>query len=363
MIPVLVIVLLLPLVTAQSCKGRCDDPYDPNEVCQCNSSCSSHHDCCPDYIHQCSNSCQGRCDDPFDPSFPCQCNSGCSSHQDCCEDYTNQCPTNGLSDQDLLYLSSMLLSQDTDSAQSDFLISPQCTTSPGSPTDCSPAPLFSCVSQSLLEKPVYVKLRRLYDNYIQNPGIAEDHTEEEQEEERDFLEEVMDSKVMTTTYNFLASRGAFLGSWVEWTRYCYDSWFGQYSRSHSGHPGSSGFEHVFLGEVKGDQVSGLHNWFRLYMLEMEGNMEYLGYWEHVTWDGGQGLSFTYTWDGHQKDFGTAFFGTSPTLELALYTTCLLTRPDSKCHVNLGGQDVFIQTWRFTVGSQVFVGSSYPDWHL
>merc|ERR1719167_384297 len=107
MIFCLVTVLLLPLVTAQSCKGRC----------------------------------------------------------------------HGLSDEDLLYLSSLLLSQDTDSAQGEYLISPQCTTRPGSPTDCSSAPLFSFVSPSLLEKPIYVKLRKLYDNYIQNPGIAEDHTE------------------------------------------------------------------------------------------------------------------------------------------------------------------------------------------
>ena len=72
-----------------------------------------------------------------------------------------------------------------------------------------------------------------------------------------------------------------------------------------------------------------------------------------------------------------FLATSPELEMALYTTCLMTRlvmplvktcltillcrPDAKCHVTLAGTDVYIQTWRTTVGDNVFVGSSYPDW--
>ena len=44
-------------------------------------------------------------------------------------------------------------------------------------------------------------------------------------------------------------------------------------------------------------------------------------------------------------------------------TVLMCRPDAKCHVTLAGTDVYIQTWKETVGDNVFVGSSYPDWAL
>ena len=43
--------------------------------------------------------------------------------------------------------------------------------------------------------------------------------------------------------------------------------------------GSSGFEHVFIGEIKNGAVGGFHNWFHWYYLEKKGELNYLGYWE------------------------------------------------------------------------------------
>jgi len=354
---------------AQSCQGRCDDPFDPNETCQCNTACSSHNDCCSDYGEIClgnSNSCKGRCDDGYDPSLACQCNTQCSSHHNCCPDYNQECQgQGGLTDQDLLELGDLLLSLDKDNVWGQYQLNLQCKTSVGNPKDCSPEPLFTFVDPAVLEIPVFKKLSALYDNYHKNSETHEDHTEQEQEEEMDFLDEVLRSSVMNTTYHYLLDRGAFHGSWSEWASYCYDLWFGMYNRPQSSHAlGSSGFEHVFIGEVKvhENEVSGFHNWFHLYTLEKSGNINYLGHWKHVTFEaGGEGLSFTFTWDGAQKDYGSAFIGTSPSLEMALYTTCYLTRLEVDCRLALGGQDVYITTWDWKQGDDHFVGSSYPDW--
>lgn len=63
-----------------------------------------------------------------------------------------------------------------------------------------------------------------------------------------------------------------VGNFKRWMR---NLWFGMYSRVR-GNQGSSGFEHVFLGEEK-NGISGLHSWFRYKFEEDAGNMNYLGY--------------------------------------------------------------------------------------
>lgn len=55
-------------------------------------------------------------------------------------------------------------------------------------------------------------------------------------------------------------------------------WFTEYSRT-KGIVGSSGFEHVFVGELADDkgEISGLHNWITVYKLEQAGKVNYKGY--------------------------------------------------------------------------------------
>jgi len=56
-------------------------------------------------------------------------------------------------------------------------------------------------------------------------------------------------------------------------------WFGMYSRAKNV-VGSSGFEHVFVGELK-NGISGLHSWVRYAMLEQLGELNYLGYTQQI----------------------------------------------------------------------------------
>ena len=54
-------------------------------------------------------------------------------------------------------------------------------------------------------------------------------------------------------------------------------WFDKYSRAR-GNADTSGFEHVFLGEAKNGEISGMHSWLRFYYLEQRGDLfDYKGF--------------------------------------------------------------------------------------
>ena len=55
----------------------------------------------------------------------------------------------------------------------------------------------------------------------------------------------------------------------------YKMWFYRYRRAKW--RDSSGFEHVFLGEISRDVVTGFHNWIQLYHLERKNELDYRGF--------------------------------------------------------------------------------------
>ncbi len=58
---------------------------------------------------------------------------------------------------------------------------------------------------------------------------------------------------------FPRSSGIYTGSQSEFRDYAYELWFGPYERGAT--DSSSGFEHVFMGEIDGGgEVGGFHNW-------------------------------------------------------------------------------------------------------
>ena len=58
-------------------------------------------------------------------------------------------------------------------------------------------------------------------------------------------------------------------------------WFGLYTRKSLEEPrkskSSSGYEHVFMGELKYNKVGGFHNWLSFYDEEREFKLNYKGY--------------------------------------------------------------------------------------
>jgi poly(U)-specific endoribonuclease len=76
--------------------------------------------------------------------------------------------------------------------------------------------------------------------------------------------------------NFLTQKGIVTSDPQTHKELLKTIWFGLYSRG-MGKIGSSGFEHVFLSEVKNGTVMGLHNWIYLSEVEKAGDLDYKGW--------------------------------------------------------------------------------------
>jgi len=322
-----------------------------------------------------ASSCRGRCGAPLDRSRPCQCNTGCQRYSNCCVDHTTVCSSNSsqggghitwtpgrTTDADLRRLSEALLDRDQDNVATQVELELGCTTRNGASRDCSPRPLFKRLDQSVLRRPLYRKLMAMYENYEVDTTVRESVSRAETQEEEAFLQEVTRSTVMQEAIRFLKAKNLLTKSQADFTRLLKELWFALYSRGNR-ILGSSGFEHVFLGEKKQGQVQGFHNWVYFYHLEKQNKVNYLGHWEAEDLGGkGTGLTFTFKWGSEQKPHASMLVGTSPSLELALYTVCVLARGDQPCHVRLGGKLVTITTHVFNrPGGVRHVASSFMTW--
>jgi poly(U)-specific endoribonuclease len=82
------------------------------------------------------------------------------------------------------------------------------------------------------------------------------------------------SRHLTYSLRYLVLKGLAPADKNEFRDQLNEIWFGLYRRETQND--SSGFEHVFLGEIKNDEVTGLHNWIQLYDEERRNKLNYLG---------------------------------------------------------------------------------------
>lgn len=80
--------------------------------------------------------------------------------------------------------------------------------------------------------------------------------------------------------NFLTQKGIVTADPQTHRELLKTIWFNLYSRG-MGKIGSSGFEHVFLSEVKNGTVMGLHNWIYLFEIENAGDLNYKGWTKKI----------------------------------------------------------------------------------
>ncbi|XP_066521992.1 uridylate-specific endoribonuclease A [Hoplias malabaricus] len=273
-----------------------------------------------------------------------------------------------VSDSEIQSVSEALYVLDSNKASgSEIIIDPQ-TLIPNSETsaknDLSPLPLFKHVNEaSLFTKPTYTAFIALLDNYDRKTGVSEDVSSVEILEQENFLKETMkNTELGRKLYAFLYTKG-FYSTWEEFLEDLKMMWFGLYSRS-SGNMDSSGFEHIFSGEIKKGKVSGFHNWIRFYLLEKQGLLNYYSHSFDGPWlSYPDVLGMQFMWDGYYKPVGSSIIGCSPEFDLAIYTLCYITRPGKLCHLSLGGKKMDIQTYTWdktTYGDgKKYIASAYP----
>jgi len=75
---------------------------------------------------------------------------------------------------------------------------------------------------------------------------------------------------------------------------------------------------------------------------------------------GKILKIRFAHQGLNKPVNTVFVGTSPELELALYTVCFQLRPDRTCPVSLGNSKFGIVTYSWRYRGKNLIGSAYPE---
>jgi len=220
---------------------------------------------------------------------------------------------------------------------------------------------FTRMNEALLRKPSYAKFIALLDNYNPVLGRREDNTPQEQAEQSSFLDTMIATPVMRKAWDFLKSRRAAPTSQAEFKALLQRIWFTIYKRR--GQPDTSGFEHVFVGELGGDApsapVSGFHNWVRYYLEEKAGRAIFQR-WKGQTDPDIFGLQFL--WNGHLKIKSTMAVGESPEMSMAVLTTCFLLVPNNECKLRMAGAPVSVLTHKWTTGNpQVFyVASAYYD---
>lgn len=307
------------------------------------------------------SSCKGRCGQKYDPSQPCGCNDACKDHNDCCDDYDQYCGGGGgaPTDAQIKNISNVMSLNDVNAVgvgSNGVQINLQAKASGNS--DKAPQPLITSAPALTADTAVkFLKVRSLYNpdvNTDDRPSTAGWSTIDA------FLDAVLQTTVMGNLQEFLQQHD-LLNS-MSLKDQLKQMWFSPYSRS-SSHKvlGSSGFEHSFLGEVKGDEVEGFHNWMSFMIDEMAGAVNYYGYIRTTKFGNNQAVNVVdrFTWlDGSLKSLGGYLVGTSVEYDMAVFTLCWLARPDSICEVQLQGTDFKVQTYVEKWGGKKLVGSAY-----
>ncbi|KAK0159567.1 hypothetical protein PV327_010663 [Microctonus hyperodae] len=256
-------------------------------------------------------------------------------------------------------LSEELLTKDSNNLFKHITMKLQGQKIDGSITDDAPDNLLT-VNDAAWEMPIIKAVLALYDNYELDAKTKEIVSDEEREEESRFINAIVDTEVMKRTMNFLMDKGYISDDVYEFKNALKRIWFTQFKRSEND-AGSSGFETVFLAEKIDSEIIGLHNWIYYAKKEADKQLNYLGYIQHTSLgDKGAMVKVRSRLNDTPQDVTTLFVGTSPELEMSLYTMCFYISPNYPCPIKLAGNEFIISTSRVIYFDKDILVSAYPE---
>uniref|UniRef100_A0A7E4VNA3 Endoribonuclease n=1 Tax=Panagrellus redivivus TaxID=6233 RepID=A0A7E4VNA3_PANRE len=228
--------------------------------------------------------------------------------------------------------------------------------------DVSNGPLFKYVNESLFTRPVYAKLIEIYNDTLFHPAVC---TAEpamnglRKAQLDDYLKLLTSTDVFKLAHQYLVAQGVADADEANFYSKVFNLWYGTYSRC-KGALGSSGWEHVYSGEWKGEEIDGQHNWVRYYLLEKSGHINYHGYDSH---EGDLIGSFQYTWENYLKKVGGFFISTSPAFDLSVFTTCVLAHSGAgHCKFTLNNAQIIVTSYHQACDAGTCLSTSYPSDH-
>uniref|UniRef100_A0A8C6SJP9 Uridylate-specific endoribonuclease n=1 Tax=Neogobius melanostomus TaxID=47308 RepID=A0A8C6SJP9_9GOBI len=204
-------------------------------------------------------------------------------------------------------------------------------------TDHAALPLFTSVNETKLRSITTVsRLITLLDNYERSTGVAEQVTTEELLEISQFLDAVMQTPVMKRAHQYLVSKRLSNSDVRQFKDQLKLIWFQLYRRQRNSRLDSCGFEHVFVGETRsGNELIGFHNWIQFYLQEKNRHLDYKGFqagYHDLPDQDDHVLKLQFTWHGVVKPVASAFIGTSPEFDMALYTVIFLLNTERSTNV-------------------------------
>ena len=234
----------------------------------------------------------------------------------------------------------------------------------------NPSPLFSFVDEKLFEKPTYNSFRSLLDNYHSRTGQSESFNDDQKKEMTTFLNHCGNTAVFQYLHQYLLlNNKTKCKTMQDFLKEMHSLWFDLYSR-HSRND-SSGFEHVFVGEIKDNEVTGLHNWVQILSQEKLGRFNYKGFIKPkrkatkssvVPTTHSHLITMGFEWDGFPKPMSSTLFGVSPEFEIALYTLCYKLSGDKQTETDLklASYVVRITCFNWKQGNNNYIATSFPS---
>lgn len=240
--------------------------------------------------------------------------------------------------------------------------------------DRCPRPLFEYVNpdHAFWRARTTTTFIALLDNYEREVGRAERQTAQEKREESEFLAALLATPVMRFAYEWLRTHGKDdrarkMRTPSDFQHLIFDLWLAPYRRVRDND--SSGFEHVFVGEERDGQITGLHNWIQYYLEEKKGKINYLG------WTGKQDSDYDddvnmvtvkFAWDDNDPDVeeklcSTMLCGSTVEFEMAALTMAFLGgNPNGDNPVSLESEQISIKCYsqRSRFGSKI--GTAYLE---